>query len=178
MKRGQFIIGRKIIVFIFICTIIFISNCSTTFKLQRQPSEQFLISIKPNNETKISYNFKSLLPEPYTFQSQVDILLFPLNSAYKDNLDAYMKTKFMKIVENEEIHNIHYKLITCNINIYPAILGKSAYRESVQLQTDVKIYKNNKLLDEKNIDAVGNTMSKSINYSLIMIDKYLVSLGL
>lgn len=159
-----------------------ISGCSSNivWKLNRTPLDLLLISIKPNDENKVYYNFSSNIQEPFIFKS-VDRNIIPVTSAFKDNLNVYMSTKFNNLIEDKNINNkpnieINITLVSFDLKIIGT--STTSYRESATIELLVVVSKDSKKIGEKNIIATTETVNKTIETSLIMFDKFFVSLGL
>lgn len=161
-----------------------ISRCSSNivWKLNRTPLDLLLISIKPNDESKVYYNFSSNIPEPFILKSDTGSkYIIPINSAFNDNLNIYINTKFNNITDDKNIKKPNVEInITLVSFIVKIISGTptTPYYEGVTIKLLVVVSKDSKIIGEKNIITTTETVNKTIETSLIMFDKFLVSLGL
>lgn len=170
--------------------LLIISGCSSNivWKLNRTPLDLLLISIKPNDESKVYYNFSSDIPEPFIFKSVMGSKYFiPVTSAFKDNINVYISTKFNNLIKDKNIEKpnveINVTLVSFGLKtIYVTSTGVdyegTPYFQSATIELLVVVSKDSKKIGEKNIIATTETVNKTIETSLIMFDKFLVSLGL
>lgn len=82
---------NKLAIFTFVIIALLFQACSSTISLSRSPSDLVLVTIKPNNNNEIYYTTASKVSEPFEFSNHGYSFIFPINTAFKNNIDSYMK---------------------------------------------------------------------------------------
>ena len=152
----------------FIFFTILLQGCSSTISLSRSPSDLVLVTIKPNNKDFIFYTTDSRVTEPFEYKNNGYSYVFPINKAFKNNIDSYMQTKFSKILslstKNDSTFIIKYDLkdfeIEYNLeqstgDVLNSIFGKNGDQGDaivdVKMTVSVSISRGGKIISEKNV---------------------------
>ena len=179
----------------------FLAGCAQQVYLKKSPSEMVLTSIKSDNNKKVSYTFKSNIPDTLVLRG----FQFDVNATYQSNLRIYMNTKY-SVVENDST-NIEFELLSCNqtvrnansglqntSNVLNALAGgNSQMYNNIVLTTEIDLkvtIKNgtNTLAEKKifttdeyngdnnNANIAASSLHQAIGKSIIMIDKFVSSI--
>jgi len=168
MKKYN-VIRFKLFLVIGLFYFIFIPACTTTVNLSRSPSDLVLVSIVPNNTDVIAYSTDSKINEPFEHNfTYGPPLTFPINAAYKNNIDSYIQTKFSKIINNtiKDDSTIILKFVLNQFTIQnkieqntgetlSSLFGNEGPKGNliidVKMTVSVQVSKNGKMIAEKNI---------------------------
>ncbi|MEW6004577.1 MAG: hypothetical protein AB1695_04600 [Stygiobacter sp.] len=159
----------KLVIFLFVITALLFQACSATISLSRSPSDLVLVMIKPNNNDNVLYSVDSKIVEPFEYKNSAGYsFYFPINSAFRNNIDTYMQTKFSKILntqtKNDSTFSVKYELRNFEIaydleqntgEVLSSLFGKGGTQGNaivdVKLTVFVNVSKNGKTISEKNI---------------------------
>jgi hypothetical protein len=182
-----------------------LQSCTSTISLNLAPSKLALVSIQPNSMDIVQYNVTSDVDDPYEYKNALGHkYFFPINRAFQDNIKIYMVTKF----DNRSNFGRDKPSVTIDIALKSFDLDYHLKKDfsdthvytgevviDVVILSHVKIIKHDKVLGEKDMESVlkydetidgssniDHVYSRAVNSGLskhiLMLDKYLVSLGL
>jgi hypothetical protein len=168
-----------------------LQSCSSNIVLSRTPSDLVLLSIKPNDAAVAKYTFDSKVTNPYEYKYSGYSYVFDINSAYKNNLDTYIRTKFANtdLAESisDSIYSLEFTLYKFDViydyeqstnEVILSVLGEAqgTGMVAVEMMINVKIMKGTSIVAERNLPAnsqydekfdknsdIGRLYSKAVN---------------
>ena len=175
MKFQKYVYLISILKFVFI-----LQGCSHTVGLSTSPSDFVLHSIKPNNKDVVKYELRTRLSEPYTYKDAGKYKFYIGNSLI-DNIEIFLFTKFNKVSKDlDDEFNVFIKIIFDSFEI--DFYGPVGYE--VEMTISVEVTRNGREFSKKEIHSkyanieVAEAVNGTTNKFIIMLDKYLLSLGL
>lgn len=170
MKNISDMVNKVMTGTIFVLLFLF-QGCSTTINLSRSPSDLVLVMIKPNNNDEVNYSVDSKVVEPFEYKISGHSIYFHINTAFKNNIDVYMQTKFSKVSKlldlksnTDSIYSVNYELknfeVAYNLeqstgDVILTWLDSEGQKGNVIidaiLTVFVNISKNGKTISEKNV---------------------------
>ena len=180
MKFQKYVYLISILIFVFI-----LQGCSVTVGLSTSLSDFVLHSIKPNSRDVVKYELRTRLSEPYSYKVMGRKYNFYISNSLIENIESYLFTKFNKVSKDlDDEYNVFIKIIFDSFGIYNKIVN---YKVEMTISVEVTRYGREfagrefikKEIHSKYYNKVDTeAVSGATNKFIIMLDKYLVSLGL
>ena len=182
-----------------------LQSCTSTITLSRAPSDLVLLNVQPNSSDVVKYDVTTNVSEPYKYKNNMGYeFVFHINQSFMDNIQSYMMTKFNKLAntgtdEPDVSINIILKSFEVgyelNQSVGDMLLNQGDAIVDVIMLSYVKVTKDGEVLGEKNIQSTtqynerldesknvdhiyAKAANDGISKNIIMLDKYLVSIGL
>jgi len=150
-------------------------RCSSTITLENVPSDLVLVTISPNNDSTVSYEYHTFVPEPFVYSNSIGYKYrIPINNALKSNIESYMQTKFNKLLvdqshNNNQLLKIIYELKTFSVDyhlgqnpkdIIVSVLGDNGLQGTATVESklvlNINVLKDGTVINET-FDLIGHT---------------------
>jgi hypothetical protein len=166
-----------------------LAGCAQTlpYSLRQSLDEVTLTSITPNEQESPNVVVKSNLQDPYIYVAQVDGMgspllswAFPVNATVGADLQDYAHARFPKTLTkgNDPAAPIQ---VSVTVSTLTATCGVAC---DTHMQAHVQVTKDSKAMGDKLIDisneaaSLNRALEGNINKVIILLDKYLTSLGI
>jgi hypothetical protein len=146
--------------------------------------EVTLTVIKPNEQAMPQFNFHSKLPDLYTWKWGTNafggdlIKTLSINAAFAGDLREYVKARFPKTAENKNAPlQVDVELSSARTSLVPAGYGTTMTLR-VNVQKDGSSSEPKVVQTSNEAEELDKAVEGNINKSIVLLDKYLSSLGL